>query len=100
MPSYYDMWAEFDNANYINEVPVSIEYDKDGNCLIDNQQTIVYDEDKGAFVNDYVAVGGGGGQAVQFFQGGEFFRGEITFRTYVEGKGVRGQIFLPPAHGG
>lgn len=61
MPSYYDMWTEFDNANFINEVPVNIAYDNAGNCLIKDQQTIVYDDTKGEFVNESVAVGGGGG---------------------------------------
>jgi len=61
MPSYYDMWTEFDNANFLNEVPVNIAYDAQGKCLIENQQTIVYNDDKGEFVNEFVAVGGGGG---------------------------------------
>lgn len=56
MPSYYDMWTEFDNANFINEIPVDIDIDN-----IKQQQSIVYDESKKSFVNDYVAVGGGGG---------------------------------------
>ena len=56
MPSYYDMWTEFDNANFINEVPVNIDVDN-----IKDQQSIVYDEKNGEFVNDYVPTGGGGG---------------------------------------
>lgn len=61
IPSYYDMWTEFDNANFLNEVPVNIAYDAQGKCLIENQQTIVYNDAKGEFVNEFVAVGGGGG---------------------------------------
>ena len=56
MPSYYDMWTEFDNANFLNEIPVDINFD-----TLDQQQSIVYDETKKSFVNEYVAVGGGGG---------------------------------------
>lgn len=56
MPSYYDMWTEFDNANFINEIPVDIDTDN-----IKQQQSIVYDDTKGKFVNESVAVGGGGG---------------------------------------
>lgn len=54
MPSYYDMWSEFDNANFINEIFVDIEN-------IQNQQSIVYNGELEKFVNEYVAVGGGGG---------------------------------------
>lgn len=56
MPSYYDMWTEFDNANFLNEIPVDMDVD-----TIQDQQSIVYDADDGSFKNRFVAVGGGGG---------------------------------------
>lgn len=54
MPSYYDMWREFDNANFINEVFV----DTDDLKQFDG---IFYDETEGNFINYPAATGGGGG---------------------------------------
>lgn len=54
MPSYYDMWSEFDNANFINEVFVDAPEPKD-------HQGLIYRGADGKYVNEYLAVGGGGG---------------------------------------
>lgn len=54
MPSYYDMWSEFDNANFINEIFTDIDEIKD-------HQGIIYNGEEGKFINEYLAVGGGGG---------------------------------------
>lgn len=54
MPSYYDMWREFDNANFINEVLV----DTDNLKQFDG---IFYDETEDCFINYPAATGGGGG---------------------------------------
>lgn len=54
MPSYYDMWCEFDNANYINEVLVDTD-----NLM--NHDGLVYIADSNSFINYPVARGGGGG---------------------------------------
>lgn len=53
-PSYYDMWCEFDNANFINEVLV----DTDN---LQEQDGLVYRSNSDSFVNYPVATGGGGG---------------------------------------
>ena len=54
MPSYYDMWCEFDNANFLNEIFVDIEDIKD-------HQGIIYNAEAKSFINEYIAIGGGGG---------------------------------------
>ncbi len=54
MPSYFDMWREYDNANYINEVLV----DTDDLKHFDG---LVYDEKAESYINYPVATGGGGG---------------------------------------
>lgn len=54
MPSYYDMWCEYDNANFINEVLV----DTDN---LQEQDGLVYRAESDSFVNYPVATGGGGG---------------------------------------
>ena len=53
-PSYYDMWCEFDNANFINEILV----DTDN---LQEQDGLVYRSNSESFVNYPVATGGGGG---------------------------------------
>lgn len=53
-PSYYDMWCEFDNANYINEEFVNAGDVKD-------HEGLVYDGDDKEYKNIPVAIGGGGG---------------------------------------
>ena len=54
MPSYYDMWCEFDNANFINEVLV----DTDN---LQEQDGLVYRSASNSYVNYRIATGGGGG---------------------------------------
>lgn len=54
MPSYYDLWRECDNANFINEILV----DTDNLKQFDG---IFYDETEGNFINYPAATGGGGG---------------------------------------
>lgn len=53
-PSYYDMWCEFDNANFINEEFVNTTDIKD-------HEGLVYNGTEGEYRNIPVAIGGGGG---------------------------------------
>ena len=59
MPSYYDMWSEFDNANFINEIFVDATEPKD-------HQGLIYRGAESKYVNEYLAVGGGGGFVQSF----------------------------------
>ena len=54
MPSYFDMWREYDNANYSNEV-------LDDTDDLKHFDGLVYDENAESYINYPVATGGGGG---------------------------------------
>lgn len=60
--NWYDMWNEFDNARYINEIPIDQDITIDS---ITNQQTLVFSEAQQKFIAKYIATGGGGGFLIQ-----------------------------------
>lgn len=59
---WLDMWDEFDNARYLNEIPID---EKITSKTIKDQQTIVFSEAEAQFIAKYIATGGGGGFVAQ-----------------------------------
>ena len=60
--NWYDMWYEFDNARFLNEIPIDRDITID---TIHNQQTLVFSEAEKQFIARYIATGGGGGFVAQ-----------------------------------
>lgn len=67
--SLAEMWAEFDNANFIRSIPVdsSVDIDsiEDGQGLIYQSETNEDGTSNGKWIKKFIATGGGGGFVVQ-----------------------------------
>ena len=61
-PNWYDMWFEYDNARYLNEIHLDSDVNID---TIKDQQTFVFSAEEQEFIARYIATGGGGGFVAQ-----------------------------------
>lgn len=80
--SYAEMWHEFNNANYLNSVPISKLVNPTSSGNLKDGQGITYDTNSRSWVNKYLTTGGGGGFVAQAYPPDMYLDNENTLIEY------------------
>lgn len=65
--TYAEMWNEFNNANYLNSIPISKDVATTSSGSLRDGQGIIYNGANGHWINRYITAGGGGGFVAQAY---------------------------------
>ena len=78
--TFAEMWHEFNNANYLNAVPISNKVNPLSPGSLKQGQGLIYDTNN--WVNKYIATGGGGGFVAQAYPPDKYFNSENELVEY------------------
>ena len=80
--TFAEMWHEFNNANYLNAIPISKTVNPTSAGNLRDGQGIIYSANNGSWVNRYITSGGGGGFIAQAYPPDMYLNSENTLIEY------------------